>query len=200
MLQPWPDVPLPDDKDRARASVRALLRSTPPLRDPLAASRRLREFGVMPARGRVGVYVTMSSETPLGWLSEPESAGRVAYVRCRDDGNLELVAWDGVTPMQKDAGGVMAPGGDALVAPSELGAVLVPGLAFDPTGGRLGRGRGFYDRALAQWDHALRVAVTREARLFSRVPTAPHDQPVDVVVTEERVHWTGARGLRGPGR
>ena len=76
--------------------------------------------------------------------------------------------------------------------------VLVPGAAFDRTGGRLGWGGGYYDRALAGIERscatALLVGVCFADQLIDRVPRAGHDLPVDLVVTEEAV--VGAR--RGP--
>jgi 5-formyltetrahydrofolate cyclo-ligase len=64
---------------------------------------------------------------------------------------------------------------------------LVPGLAFDPAGGRLGYGLGFYDRAFAgAAPGTLKVGLAFEAQLLERVPTGPHDVPMDFVVTEDR--------------
>jgi 5-formyltetrahydrofolate cyclo-ligase len=65
---------------------------------------------------------------------------------------------------------------------------LVPGLGFDARGGRLGYGLGFYDRAFAgAAPGALKVGLAFEAQLLERVPTGPHDVPMDFVVTEDRV-------------
>ena len=65
---------------------------------------------------------------------------------------------------------------------------LVPGLGFDASGGRLGYGLGFYDRAFAcAAPGALKVGLAFEAQLLERVPTGPHDVPMDIVVTEDRV-------------
>jgi 5-formyltetrahydrofolate cyclo-ligase len=65
---------------------------------------------------------------------------------------------------------------------------LVPGLAFDPAGRRLGYGLGFYDRAFAAaTPGALKVGLAFEVQILESVPAGPHDVPMDVVVTEERV-------------
>ena len=69
--------------------------------------------------------------------------------------------------------------------------VLVPGAAFDRTGGRLGWGGGFYDRALADiacsCPAALLVGVCFAEQLVECVPRAGHDLPVDLVVTDREV-------------
>ncbi|OQX14452.1 MAG: 5-formyltetrahydrofolate cyclo-ligase [Desulfobulbaceae bacterium A2] len=71
--------------------------------------------------------------------------------------------------------------------PTLLDLVLVPGAVFDPSGGRLGYGGGFYDRFLhSQAPQALRVALAYEQQLVPRVPVTEHDQAMDIIVTERR--------------
>ncbi len=62
--------------------------------------------------------------------------------------------------------------------------VIVPGLAFDRRGGRLGTGRGYYDRALPALPGALRVGLALQAFVVDRIPTEPWDVPVHAIVTE----------------
>jgi 5-formyltetrahydrofolate cyclo-ligase len=93
----------------------------------------------------------------------------------------------------------------AATPPGPL-VVLVPGVAFDEAGGRLGRGGGFYDRSLA----ALRatgavyaVGLAYEAQMAARVPRDAWDEPVDVVATERRLlvsrpHHPSGREARTP--
>lgn len=75
------------------------------------------------------------------------------------------------------------PSAAASIDPASLELVLVPGLAFDRHGGRLGRGGGFYDRFLS-CTPALRVGLCPHRRLVERVPTEPHDARMDAVLTE----------------
>jgi len=65
--------------------------------------------------------------------------------------------------------------------------VLVPGLAFDVRGQRLGYGQGFYDRWLPHLGKALRVGLCFELSLLVEVPATDEDVPVDVIVTDKRV-------------
>lgn len=75
---------------------------------------------------------------------------------------------------------------------------LVPGLAFDTAGGRLGYGLGFYDRAFAEAaPGALKVGLAFEVQILARVPSDPHDVPMDFVVTEDRVIPAAAIRRRG---
>jgi 5-formyltetrahydrofolate cyclo-ligase len=69
------------------------------------------------------------------------------------------------------------------IAPGDVQMVLVPGIAFDRTGGRLGYGGGFYDRLLPLANLALRVGVTYEELVLEAVPMQPWDRRVNWLVT-----------------
>ena len=77
--------------------------------------------------------------------------------------------------------------------------LLVPGLAFDAAGIRLGRGGGHYDRALEMYPHGLRVGPAAESQLSPGLPRDDWDQPMDLVVTERRLLWSTARAGGHPG-
>ncbi|HEV8258064.1 MAG TPA: 5-formyltetrahydrofolate cyclo-ligase [Casimicrobiaceae bacterium] len=73
------------------------------------------------------------------------------------------------------------------VALASIDWVLVPGVAFDAEGRRIGYGGGYYDRLLPLLDRsATRVAGAFELQVVERVPAAPHDTTVDAIVTERR--------------
>ena len=75
------------------------------------------------------------------------------------------------------------------IAPEQLDLVVVPGVAFDRGGARLGHGKGFYDRLLAQLRAGtFLVAPAFECQVFESIPTLPHDVPVHRVVTEANVY------------
>ena len=78
------------------------------------------------------------------------------------------------------------------VSPESAVAILVPGLAFDAQGGRLGRGGGFYDRFLEVADATVRrIGVCFACQLVDRVPVEAHDVRLDAIVTEDG--WIEAR-------
>lgn len=75
-----------------------------------------------------------------------------------------------------------------MVEPAEVDLVIVPGLAFDETGNRLGHGSGFYDRFLSRADvHGYVVGVTHSALLLERLPTDAADMAMHAVVTEGQI-------------
>lgn len=74
------------------------------------------------------------------------------------------------------------------VSLSQIAGVLVPGLAFDSSGSRLGRGKSFYDRALKNYA-GLKVGVCFSWQIKSHVPTDPWDIKMDVLISEKDVRW-----------
>ena len=77
--------------------------------------------------------------------------------------------------------GILSPAADAPERPWDI--VLVPGIAFDRAGGRLGRGRGFYDRFLARHSDATRVGICFDEQLVANVPREAHDLYLHAVIT-----------------
>lgn len=83
-----------------------------------------------------------------------------------------------------DAKGLRTPPPTAeIIPPESLAAVIVPGVAFDAHGNRLGRGGGFYDRYLAGIPLDRRLGVCFSTQLVEHVPTAPHDARVSIVIS-----------------
>ncbi|MEP6679262.1 MAG: 5-formyltetrahydrofolate cyclo-ligase [Betaproteobacteria bacterium] len=80
------------------------------------------------------------------------------------------------------------------VAGADIDWVLVPGVAFDPAGRRLGYGGGYYDRLLPLLPaHAPRIAGAFEAQIVAAVPSGPHDLNVDAIFTETRIIDSASR-------
>lgn len=79
---------------------------------------------------------------------------------------------------------------------SEVDLIMVPGVAFDRRGARMGHGKGYYDKLLehARPDTPL-VALAFECQLFDEIPTAAHDVFMDKIITEERIYECQGRGL-----
>ncbi len=86
--------------------------------------------------------------------------------------------------------GILEPRGDgrAPVAATQMELLVVPGVAYDAAGNRIGRGGGYYDRLLMELrDRVPIVAPAFECQIVERLPAEDHDQPVEIIVTEKRV-------------
>lgn len=88
--------------------------------------------------------------------------------------------------------GISEPPIHAPLAEPKADLILVPGLAFDPSGTRLGRGGGYYDRFLTGVE-GLRVGVCFQEVVFDRIPCEPHDVMVDFLATPEGIISCGPR-------
>jgi 5-formyltetrahydrofolate cyclo-ligase len=80
------------------------------------------------------------------------------------------------------------PRASRVLGRGELDALIIPGLAFDRAGGRIGWGRGHYDATLAEAPRALRIGLAFECQVFDQVPRDPHDVLLHYVVTETSVY------------
>ncbi|MDE5608634.1 MAG: 5-formyltetrahydrofolate cyclo-ligase [Muribaculaceae bacterium] len=79
------------------------------------------------------------------------------------------------------------PLGDETADIADIDLIIVPAVAFDPQGNRVGRGRGYYDRLLAR-AKSVTIGVGYDFQLFDSVETEPHDIPLDIVITETHCH------------
>ncbi len=75
------------------------------------------------------------------------------------------------------------PTGEDFADPEEIELIVVPAVAYDNTGNRLGRGKGFYDRLLST-TKATKIGVGYDFQLVESIPAEEHDIPVDIVITQ----------------
>lgn len=142
-----------------------------------------------------------SSELPIAcYVSRPEEPStQVLRARLQEAGatlvvprveNNDLV-WIRVTPDTRwtaNRWGIDEPTGPVLDGTPSVW--IIPALAIDSDGYRLGQGGGFYDRALQGIDEEIPVvAIVFEDEVLDRVPREAHDRRVDIVVTPDRVRW-----------
>ena len=106
-------------------------------------------------------------------------------VQLDPDPHLSLHAWESASLRSRY--GILEPPADApQLAREKIDTVLLPGLAFDVSGTRLGYGGGFYDRLLSGW--AVRtVGVVAQALLVAHLPEEAHDLPAQWLATETGV-------------
>ncbi|MFD6096739.1 5-formyltetrahydrofolate cyclo-ligase [Nocardiopsis flavescens] len=175
------------------------------MRRDLLAARREMDPG---ERGRAGSAVR-DTLTALPWLAmggtvacyysvgtEPDTRKLVAALWKRGtyvllpvflpDGNLDWAAYEGPDGLEPAGHGLLEPTGHryGTGALATADAVVCPALAVDRSGGRLGRGAGCYDRALAlRGPHCPAIAVVYDGELVEAVPGEEHDLRVDAVVT-----------------
>jgi len=114
---------------------------------------------------------------------------RVAYPRIEAPGVLGLHVVDHELELVPGPFGLSQPNDHALRARHDsIDAVIVPGVAFDESGRRLGYGGGYYDRLLPMLrPGCVRIGIAFDEQLLPRIPSEEHDVDVDMVVTPSRV-------------
>ncbi len=139
--------------------------------------------------GTVMAFWSFGSEVDTGPLIERLHRAGTRVVLPRVEGE-DVVAvgyepGDAVAPARF---GAMEPTGLEVVEPGRIDVVVVPGVAFDRDGGRVGYGGGFYDRFLGRTGRGVpAIAIAFALQVVDRVPGGHRDRPVDAIVTEDEV-------------
>jgi 5-formyltetrahydrofolate cyclo-ligase len=189
--------PVSGDRRAGVAAAKAALRASvndsrrrQPAEQRAAAGRLIRDHVLsMPQAGMAG---TVAAYFSFG--TEPDTHSlifgmwkRGTYVilpRLRPDGDLDWASYEGPDSLVPGPRGVLEPAEPSrgVVAISRAALVLVPALAVDQAGLRLGRGGGSYDRALVRVGERVPViALLYDGELIGQVPAEPHDRPVSAV-------------------
>lgn len=135
-------------------------------------------------------FAPQSSEPDIWPLIEQAIAEKktVAFPKFDSDANeyRAAVTESPAHDLKRGKFGVQEPGDACRILDlADLDMILVPGLGFDSTGRRLGRGKGFYDRILAQTT-GLAVGLAFDWQLIEEIPTEAHDIPMHRIVTPSR--------------
>jgi 5-formyltetrahydrofolate cyclo-ligase len=97
--------------------------------------------------------------------------------------DLELRVYEGETSLRKGAFNILEPTGTLFTEYEELDLAIIPGVAFDPNGNRLGRGKGYYDRLLARLPATLyKIGICFDFQKLPNIPTEPHDHVMNEVI------------------
>ncbi len=130
-------------------------------------------------------------------------AKKIVVPWCNEQGELELFHLESMDELAVGMYKILEPKQELRALPAkqvraeDLDLVMVPGVAFDRTGARMGHGKGYYDKLLqhARADAPL-VALAFECQLFPEIPTAPHDIFMDLIITERAIYHGKGRTHR----
>lgn len=182
-----------EEKARLRETMRAERRQHTPEERGAASLEICARMGTLPhwlAAKTILFYAPLPDEPDVRWLLHHLDATRQRAAFLRDVPETEAYEAHLIQHMEElrpGAFGVAEPIPEAPgIALKQLDFILVPGVAFDPSGRRLGRGRGFYDRLLAGLPgHTCGVAFPWQ--LVSEVPMEAHDVMLNSILTP--THW-----------
>ena len=201
MREPQSRLP-PDEVVRARVKAELRkrlrgLRATTPLDACAKRSARivqkLESLAVFRAARRVALFwpIVERHEVDLRPLDESLRARGVdvAYPSIHPETRAMTFRFAAPAALEERGLGFREPPSDAReAARGDLDALIVPAIAIDPTGHRIGYGAGYYDRTLPLFaPPAVAIGVAYDFQLVVEVPCTAHDVPLAVVVTDERV-------------
>lgn len=98
--------------------------------------------------------------------------------------NLDILPYDR-SRLHIGAFNIEEPEGDEVTPIDMIELIIVPGVAYDVNGNRIGRGKGYYDRLLAE-SRAVKIGVGYDFQLVDEIEAEPHDVCVDIVITDRR--------------
>lgn len=137
----------------------------------------------------LGYVATAEEIDPARCLKSLEARGALAcYPRIAGPGALTIHVPLASDDLESGPHGIRQPYLDAPeIDPDNVDIVIVPGIAFDLHGERVGYGGGYYDRLLRRTPNALRIALSFDEQIVAQIPHEPHDEHVDIIVTPTRV-------------
>jgi 5,10-methenyltetrahydrofolate synthetase len=131
------------------------------------------------------LYSALPDEVPTQeLLDELVAEGKTVLLpRVVNDTEMELRRYTGAKDLQIGAFGILEPTGERFTDYETIEVAVVPGMAFDIQGHRLGRGKGYYDRFLTKIPHAYKIGICYPSRLLDLVPTDDNDVLMDEVIS-----------------
>lgn len=176
------------NKDEIRSRVKArksLLSALEKTQAAAAVFGRLEQSAAFALAEKILLYHSLPDELSTRDFLERWS-GRKRFFLPRVNGlNLEILPYDR-SRLALGSFHIEEPQGDDTADISEIELVVVPAVAYDRRGNRVGRGKGYYDRLLAS-TRATKVGVGYDFQLIDdEIPAEPHDVAVDIVITESR--------------
>ena len=139
----------------------------------------------------IATFVDFENEPPTRQLIEKAlEMGKTVLVPRTNSAKktLSFHAIRGLSELKPNRRGILEPAIEKTeLKPHEIDLILVPGLAFDEKGHRLGSGQGYFDRALPKMKKASKIGIGFEEFVIAKLPIEAHDAKLDALITEKKV-------------
>ena len=169
----------------SKADIRSFVRTLPrpSEKEALEVMATIEATEVFRTAAVVLLYWSIANELSTREMLSSWSCGRRIILPRVEGDTLVLAEYAGAESLTEGKFGIMEPAQAApIVNPDEIELAIIPGMAFDPKGHRLGHGKGYYDRLLAML-HCPVIGIAQQAQIVENVPVEPHDRGVDIVIT-----------------
>ncbi len=147
---------------------------------------RLEQTAAFLMADRILMYHSLPDELSTHKFLRKWSGRKKFYLPRVNGVNLEILPYD-EQRLELGSFHIEEPTGNDTVGVDEIEMVVVPAVAYDRNGNRLGRGKGYYDRLLADTG-ATKVGVAYDFQLVDEIPTEAHDVRMDIVITQSGCH------------
>ena len=172
------------DKKTLRQQIRALKKQHSPEELLIQSENILQKLSVHPR--------FLEAEKVMLYASLPDEVQTLDFIetwRHRKTIILPTVVGDDIIPVELAENVTFAEGDFHIPEPQnhpytgDFNLIVVPGMAFDSNGHRLGRGRGYYDRFLAQHPDVHTIGLCFDFQLLPEIPSEPHDRNIDEIIS-----------------
>lgn len=152
-------------------------------------ARRLLSLEAVKTAKTVMLYSSMADEVDTsGIIKQLSNKGKqVLLPVVISDTEMEIRLFTSFDAMKPGAYGIAEPMGKAFTDFQSIDVIVVPGIAFDAEGNRIGHGKGYYDRFFRQVPGALKVGICFPFQLVERVPTDTFDIKMDYIITNNNI-------------
>lgn len=145
---------------------------------------RLEELAAFMLADKILVYHSLPDELSTHSFLDKWGARKRFFLPRVNGVNLDILPYDR-SRLHLGSFHIEEPDGTETVPVEQIEMIIVPAVAYDRNGNRVGRGRGYYDRLLSS-STAVKVGVGYDFQLVDEIDAEPHDVPVDIVITQTR--------------
>lgn len=173
------------DKNEIRRKVKALRSMLSEMEKRQAANEvfeRLEKTAAFLVSDRILMYHSLPDELFTHDFLDKWCSRKNFFLPRVNGVNLEILPYD-KSRLELGSFHIEEPTGTETTDPADIELIIVPAVAYDRKGNRLGRGKGFYDRLL-KTTKATKIGVGYEFQLLEELPAEPHDVPMDIVITQ----------------
>lgn len=129
-------------------------------------------------------YHALPDELPTQPILDKWAKNKSLFLPRVNGNELEILNYNAQT-LQHGSFNIQEPQGDNIINVQLMDIIIVPAIAYDLKGNRIGRGKGYYDRLL-QNTNATKIGIIFDFQLLDNIQTDTHDIPVDIVITDKQ--------------
>lgn len=146
-----------------------------------AVIEKLKNNPIFKSARQILLYHSLPDEVCTHHLIKELHDKNILLPKVIDNQNMVVCEYNGIHSIREGAFKIMEPQGKPITDYSNIDIAIIPGMAFDKDGNRLGRGKGYYDRLLNQMPHVYKIGICFPFQIVAYVPTERTDIRMDEV-------------------